>query len=203
MNTKNKVKTEWLAAIIAAVVCGQSSTVQAIPINGTINFEGGTATLNATSVAAATSLTFGGSPTVSTAFGVAPTGSFDGTGGMAVTYVASGFQFAPILDPNPVNPLWTFSLDGLTYSFNLQSVTSSVGVGPSLNLAGTGLLSITGDNSPYDPTEADWSFSTTGSGPSTFGFVAGNATVPDGGTTVLLLGLALAGMGVLGKRIVA
>lgn len=197
------MKTKSLAIVVAVASVGFNPVLHAIPITGSINFEGGTATLNAASVVAATSLTFGGSPIVSGALGVAPTGSFAGTQGAGVTYVASGFQFAPILDPNPVNPLWTFTLDGLTYSFNLQSVTSSVGVGPSLDLAGTGLLSITGDNSPYDPTEATWSFSTTGSGPSTFGFVAGNTAIPDGGTTVMLLGLALAGIGVLKRNILA
>jgi hypothetical protein len=198
-----KNKCLVVGAVVAFVAF--TATVQAIPITGSINFQGGTATLNSPSVTTATAITaFGGAPTVATALGVAPTGSFTGTGGTAVTFVPTGFTFSPGLSPNPVNPLWSFVFGGNTYSFSLSSVTSSVGVGPSLNLAGAGTLSISGG--VFTPTAATWTFSTTGTGPDTFGFVAGNTsvpTVPDGGMTVILLGIALSGLCLFRKKMMA
>ena len=196
------MKKTWLKVGAVLAVAAFTATVQAVPITGSINFQGGTATLNgsiSSGAGGATAITsFDGSPTVNNAANVGPTGSFAGTGGDAVTFISSGFTFSPSLSPNPVNPLWTFTANGVTYSFILESVESSIGVGPTLNLAGTGLFEITGGNTDYDNTLANWTFSTTGTGPATFGFVAGNtaaeATVPDGGTTVILLGAALSGL---------
>jgi len=200
------MKNQWLINSAVVALAGLGFAVQAIPITGVINFQGGTVTLNTPSITTSTAITsFGGSTAVATAPGVAPTGSFVGTEGAAVTFVPSGFIFSPILDPNPVSPLWTFTLNGLTYSFDLYTVASSLGVGPSLNLAGTGILSITGSDSAYEATAGTWTFSTTGTGPTTFGFVAGSdpPAIPDGGTTVLLLGAVLAVVGFMRKGVTA
>jgi hypothetical protein len=193
---KNNMKNKWLIAGVVAAFVAFSATVQATPITGTINFDGGTATLNGP-IGTATAITaFGGSTIVNNNFGVAPTGSFAGTGGTAVTFLLSGFTFSPGLSPNPVSPLWIFVLGGITYSFDLTSVVSSIGVGPSLNLAGNGIVHKTG----FTDTFATWTFSTTGSGPTIFGFVAGNKA-PDGGTTVMLLGAGLSGLALLRKKL--
>jgi VPDSG-CTERM motif len=195
---KNNMKNKWLIAGAVATFVAFSATVQATPISGTINFDGGTATLNGP-IGTATAITaFGGSTVVNNNFGVAPTGNFAGTGGTAVTYVSSGFTFSPGLSPAVISPLWTFTLGLITYSFDLKSVTSSIGVGPSLNLAGTGTVHETG----FTDTFATWTFSTTGSGPTIFGFVAGNKA-PDGGTTVMLLGAGLSGLALLRKKLAA
>jgi hypothetical protein len=100
-------------------------------------------------------------------------------------------------------PLWTFTYLGNVYSFDLQSVVSSVGVGPSLDLAGSGVLSITG----YTSTPGNFTFAATGVGSGSdsfnFGFVAGNSAVPDGGSTAALLGMALTGAGLLRRKTAA
>jgi hypothetical protein len=203
---KNNMKNKWLIGGAVAAFIAFSANVQAIPsITGSINFENGTATLNATDPSAATAiLSFGGTTIVNPALGVAPTGSYLGLGSTAVTggeigTGVGGFTFSPSLSPTPINPLWSFVVGGITYDFILQTVTSSIGAGDTLDLGGTGLLQITG----FQDTQGTWSFSTAGSGPTTFGFTAGNAAVPDGGTTVLLLGAALSGLGLLRKKLTA
>jgi len=63
-----------------------------------------------------------------------------------------------------------------------------------LTITGTGIVSGNG----FDPTSMDWSFTTQSAGGHTrlnFSFSANGIAVPDGGTTVMLLGAAL---GVLG-----
>ena len=197
---KNNMKNKWLVAGAIATFVAFSATVQAIPITGSINFQGGTATLNGPVTSATAITAFGGAPTVNNNLGVQPTGSFAGTGNTAVTFLATGFQFSPSLIPNPV-ALWSFVFGGNTYSFSLTSVISSVGVGPTLNLAGSGILSISGGT--YQSTPGTWTFSTTGTGPATYGFVAGNTAIPDGGMTVVLLGVALSGMCLFRKKMMA
>lgn len=194
------MKNKWFLSGAVAALVAFSATVQAVPIVGSINFQGGTATLNGP-VSSATAITaFGGSPSVNNNSGVAPTGSFAGTGNTPVTFVATGFQFSPSMNPSPV-ALWSFVFGGSTYAFSLTSVVSSVGVGPTLNLAGNGILSISGGT--YAATPGTWTFSTTGTGPATYGFVAGNTSVPDGGTTVMLLGAALSGLCLFRKKVMA
>lgn len=174
-------------------------TASAGSIVGSINFDGGTVTLNGPVTTATAITSFGGATVVNNNFGVAPTGNFAGTGGAAVTFKASGFTFSPSLSPSPVVPLWTFTVGGTTYSFDLTSVVSSVGVGPSLNLAGTGVAHITG----FDDTVATWTFSTTGANPPVFGFVAGTTAAPDGGTTAMFLGAGLTGLALLKRKLLA
>lgn len=196
------MKNKWFVAGAVAALVAFTATVQAVPINGSINFQGGTATLNGPVTTATAITAFGGSPSVNNNLGVAPTGAYAGTGNTAVTFLSTGFQFSPTMIPSPV-ALWSFIFGGNTYSFSLTSVISSVGVGPTLNLAGAGILSISGG--VYQDTVGTWTFSTTGTGPATYGFVAGNTAVPtpDGGTTVMLLGAAISGLCLLRKKMVA
>jgi hypothetical protein len=196
------MKNSLIKALAAVTLITVGATVQAIPITGSVNFEGGTVHLNGPLTSATAITAFGGSPVVNGNIGVAPTGAYAGTQGSAVTF-GSGFTFSPSASYVDAPPLWTFTYLGNVYSFDLQNVASSIGVGPSLNLAGTGVLSITG----YANTPGSFTFASTGvgSGPDTFtfGFVAGNQAlggVPDGGSTALLLGGALTGVGLLRKK---
>lgn len=174
-----------------------SFTASAIPINGSINFAGGTMTFSSTAVTG-----FGGSTTVNGAAGLAPTGDYTGTEGTAVTFQSTGFTFSPSY--SGTNPLWTFMFGGNTYSFDLNAVTSFTyvaagpGVLPSLTVHGSGILSISGGT--YDDTTGSFVLASAGSGPTTFGFTAGNSAVPDGGTTASLLGVALVGMEVVRRK---
>jgi hypothetical protein len=191
----NKLKKFAVATLL---VLGLTSAATALPIiQGTIDFTLGNVTLNGNTSGGAGSATaitsFGGTTVVNPS--VAPTGAYAGTEWTPVTFLASGFQFAPALNPNPVVDLWTFDFNSKTYSFALTSVSHNFSLG-ALNLAGMGVLSITG----YEDTLGTWSFSTTGSGPTTFGFVAGNVAVPDGSTTAALLGFALVGLSLAARR---
>ena len=129
-----------------------------------------------------------------------PDGAFTGTAGSGVTF--NPFAWNP--SSAPVTPLWKFTSAGSLYSFNLASL-SVVGQSSSfLNLTGVGTLTISGGT--YDPTPGNWSFtitsSTGGSAPNfEFGFVSSTSAVPDGGSTVALLGCALVALGGLRRKL--
>jgi hypothetical protein len=109
------------------------------------------------------------------------------------------FSFAgSVLTPAPLDPLWSFSDGGLDYSFVLDTVNieeqgrDSLNT-PVLNLSGTGVARITG----FDDTQGTWSLTAQGRRTmfsfSSSSFVSGG--VPDGGSTLLLLGSALTLLG--------
>src|ERR1700730_9450359 len=69
-----------------------------------------------------------------------------------------------------------------------------------LSISGTGIVSGNG----FDPTNMDWSFTTQSSGGRThtlFSFSANGVAVPDSGSAVALLGLALIGIEVLRRKL--
>ncbi len=106
--------------------------------------------------------------------------------------IFSPFVFSPATQA--INPLWSFTSGLNTYSFATTSVTAMFN--PTLNIwnyGGKGILSATG----YDNTSAEWNFSAGQIGQSFyFGSAAaavGNS-VPDGGMTLMMLGLGLVGL---------
>jgi hypothetical protein len=137
------------------------------------------------------------------------TDSYSQTAGSLATFSAisyTGTGTAAKLT-SPVDPLWSFSLLGLTYSFDLSSLLSADVTANSVDLSGTGTALITG----YTPTAATWSlegsganeefeidFSATGTG-SGSGTGSGQ-NVPDGGTTAAMLGLALGACGLFARK---
>jgi hypothetical protein len=101
-----------------------------------------------------------------------------------------------------VNPFWTFTDvggTGLTYTFNLTTVTSNALVGNARVLYGSGIATISGGS--YDPTPGVWQLSTSGN-QSSISF-SSYASVPDGGTTAALLGLAILGIGVVRRSLMS
>jgi hypothetical protein len=86
-----------------------------------------------------------------------------------------------------VNPLWTFSFGGSTYSFTLSSLAVITQTGDFLNLSGEGTLKATG----LEDTKGYWQF--TGQGP------VGNFSVSSSSGAIPLPGtLALLGLGLFG-----
>jgi hypothetical protein len=80
------------------------------------------------------------------------------------------------------------------FTFDLLSSTVVMWTASALVIEGTGIVSGNG----FDPTAMDWSFTTQSSGGRTrtvFSFSANGVAVPDGGSAVALLGLALTGTG--------
>lgn len=131
-----------------------------------------------------------------------PSGSYAGVPTGIIGAVAyAPFSFNP-LAPVPVNPLWTFTVGPVTYSFKLDSVIVASQSANFLNLLGVGQANITG----YDETPGVWSFTIdnpTGAAPPTFSFnfISTTSATPDGGLTMAMLGLTLMGVGGLRRRL--
>jgi hypothetical protein len=119
----------------------------------------------------------------------------------AFSFGSGSYSMTPV---SPVvDPLWTFSVGGTTYSFKLSAISVSRSVLPStqfLNISGLGAASITG----YDTTPASFALSSTqNTGSSdvsaTFTLIstAIDSTIPEPGA-LSLLGVVL--LGLLGRR---
>ncbi|MGA3144024.1 MAG: VPDSG-CTERM sorting domain-containing protein [Verrucomicrobiota bacterium] len=188
------MKNKWI--MIAGVITAMAVTsVQAIPIVGGISLSGNY-TVNG-----------GGDLNIATAFtsfsGVEVTsmgGSYVGAGITATTpgsVTMNTFSFNPF----PVlglSPLWTTTV-GTLASFDLFSPISILQPGDNtLTLKGLGILYLAG----YDPTPGTWVF-TANQGGDSFSFSSSNASVPDGGSTAMLLGAALSAVALLRKKLIA
>ena len=94
---------------------------------------------------------------------------------------------------------WTFTIGATTYSFFFASLDpTSAGANQSaISLNGMGTLSVTG----FDTTTGSFAISGTGSGGSYSILFASNTALPDGGTAVALLGIALIGIEGLRRKL--
>ena len=170
---------------------------QADPIVGNIAF-GGTVYLNSPSAGTATAVTgwhgFGGvgNPLVVEA------------GGDFLPYVTLGVSNTVFATPwnfnsGPIANFW--SVGGFTFNLVASSIFSQGGDPAGVVVNGYGWMAGNG----FDPTFGTWSFSTL-SGPSSagwvvrFSFSAADSVVPDSGSTVALLGLAIVGVETLRRR---
>ncbi len=115
--------------------------------------------------------------------------------GTTISMVA--FQFSPFV--GSVLPLWETSSGGVAASFDLTSVTIVSQGGGFLALKGQGTLHLAG----YDDTTGYWKFSSQ-QGDTTFSFSSSDAatttSVPDGASTLGLVGLALSGLVLLRRQ---
>jgi hypothetical protein len=173
----------------AAVTLGLASIVRAGPITGSIEMNG---SYSLNGVLTATAFTSFSGWTVDGGL-LGPTGTFAGTAGDAVTMTPFTFKSFT----GPLDPLWTFVAGGVTYSFDLTSVTGVAVLG-AVVLSGNGWLT---DGVAGDTTAGTWSF-TGGLGKGgTLTIASAPASVPDGGATVVLLGVALSGLGFIRKKL--
>jgi hypothetical protein len=178
-------KTNFLtAALVAAVLIGASA--RADQINGTIQFGGGGMTTDTGNLATATAFTAISGVNVSGGI-IAPTGSYAGTDGTTVTFTPFSFT------ASGVTPLWTFTVGGVTYSFDATSVGIQTQNSSFLNLQGSGMAYISGGDTTYTPTIGTWTITDTAT-TDQFTFSASTTTVPDSGSTALMIGLGLAGI---------
>ena len=196
-----KILSTTILSVIATALLGSgllAPQAHAVPINGTVGFQGsGTAT----QAGGQTNIFFNNPMTVT--FG---SGNYTGTFGQSATF--QNFSFtgtgngAALI--GSVTPLWTFSLGPIVFSFDLTSLTSgtltpgSGGSPDAIAVSGQGTARETG----FDPTFATFALNGTGTG-FTFTIIQSSTTatgqgVPDGGSTVALLGIAL--LGVAGVR---
>ncbi|MGH9692846.1 MAG: hypothetical protein ACRD5Z_01800 [Bryobacteraceae bacterium] len=154
----------------------------AVPISGAITFSG-SAIFDTGSLATATRVnTFQDVSVMSRDGDFASFVNVDDSVTMAMPWI-----FSP---STPTPGLW--SVDGFTYD-----LASSMVVLQNANfllIQGTGTIMGNG----FDPTVGTWSFtSQSPSANGVFSFSAGSNAVPDGGTTVALLGCGLLGLGLL------
>lgn len=179
-----------LVALAASVVLGVSA--QATPINGAVNFDG-VATTDTGNLATATKYTSISDVTVVAG----------GNGTYAAVPSGTPATFTPFsFSASSVMPLWTFNWGGNTYSFTATSIAITHQGKDFLDIGGMGYATLNGMNTP----NGTWSFTDTRVGNSTtFTFGASSsvfAATPDGGMTVVLLGLGLVGiaLGVIARR---
>jgi hypothetical protein len=208
----NTIPTKRVAILSVASVCAAmlafSYTASATPhplppvtsasaILGNINFAGAVHLDNNNLASATTVVTWFDAFNNAGKTTVVPgaTGAFMGIlPGTSVT-MAQPWIFNP---STPTTALWSvggFTFDLLSATIVSQSTTF-------LNVLGTGIVSANG----FDPTEATWSFTvnnSNGQPKMMFSFAANNNSVPDGGTTVALLGLALLGVELLRRKLMA
>jgi hypothetical protein len=197
---KNKL---GFVSAIALCAVGASINANAGPINGTLNFIGIAAEFNGTLDVATSVTTFG--PVT-----FAGSGTDDYSPVTLVPVAITPFAFGGgVLTPNPVS-LWSFSWLGLTYSFDMYSPLlverETDGAGNmTLSISGLGKANITG----FDETAGSWvfttqslagapatsklSFSATQQSPPSF-------TIPDGGSTVTLMGCSLLAVGLVRRK---
>ncbi|EEF62393.1 VPDSG-CTERM sorting domain-containing protein [Pedosphaera parvula] len=179
---------KWIKISVAAVMLALGTwSVSATPINGTITFAGGV-TLNNADAGAATAVTGWVAPFVQSSGG--------DFGSIAVNTPVS--IHAPwSFNSGPVASFW--SVGGFTFDLISSSIAATV---PGVGVVVTGTGTISGNS--FTPTVGTWSFSTQNpSANAIFSFSASTGAVPDSGTTLVLLGCALSGVGLLRKKLMA
>jgi hypothetical protein len=191
---KNISKATLAVLVTVIITCGLfCQQAQAVQITGNITFTG-TCSLNTKSASTATMVTgwhglgAGGLPQVAS-----HDGSFNGsvTDGDAVT-IAFPWSFNSGAVPN----FWR--VDGFVFNLTSSSITTQ-GSG-AVAVDGTGTISGNG----FDVTSGTWSFTTQNpSAHARFSFSAATGSVPDGGSAVALLGIALVGIEGLRRRLPA
>jgi VPDSG-CTERM motif len=175
-----------LGLITCTLLC---RPLQAVPLSGNIIFAG-TVSLDSASADTATMVTAwhglgaGGNPQVQ--------GHDGGFNGFVTNGDATIFQSPWSFNSGPVSSFW--SVDGFLFDLIASAVTHH-GSG-AVDVSGTGTISGHG----FDPSPGSWQFSTQNpSANSEFSFSAATG-VPDGGSALCLLGLALAGIEGLRRR---
>jgi hypothetical protein len=188
----------WATLFGTVAAVAVTTTVSAIPITGTLSM-GGEANFDNSDLSQATSVTSWplvyvvAASGAGTSFSIVPSISL-------VNMSTASWVFAP--QPGDIlSDLW--NVDGFQFDFQSDTVSFSNNF---LKIVGFGTISGNG----YDPTAFEWTLSaenpTTG-GPTQITFSAtaepnsNGSPVPDGGLTVAFLGLALAGLEGLRRKL--
>ena len=195
MKRKRRTIPTLCAAAFCAVVLAAPSA-KANSITGSIGFGASGVTVNSANLQTATDFSVTGPYTD------VELGSYAAVPTFTPVTTFNGFVFNPPVAS--VTPLWTFDLgpvgDQTVYSFDATSVTSSFNSTlDEWDIGGYGMAMVTG----YSATEGSWNVNLSQSGES-FVFDSSEAPlpqgVPDGGSTVMLLGSAFLGLAVFGRK---
>jgi hypothetical protein len=180
-------KTTILSVCVA--LAAAAGVVKATPITGNLDIAG-IATFNAAPIG------LGYATTVDslTAFGAfGGTQDFAGISSASFSVPGGGWN---LVGSTAIPGFVTFG------SFSLELLSSTESAGTTLYVNDAGLAIVTGGG--YDPTAYQFSFTATEPSPSTTGSFTFNLTsVPDGGTTIALLGGALTAVGLLRRKMLA
>lgn len=182
-------KLAWTILAVGSLSLGFGGrSAEAIPINGSITFNGG-AVYDTSSLATATRVNAFSNVKVTSSDG--DFGTFTNPGDPVT--MASPWIFSP---STPTPALW--SVGGFTY--DLASATVMLQTADFLFIEGTGTVSGNG----FDPTPGTWSFtSQSPSANGVFSFSGGSGAqgVPEGGSTAALLGIALVGVAIASRKL--
>lgn len=186
-----KIKTTLLRGGASLLVAfGLGAVAHAAQIQGTLDF-GGQVILNAVSLPGSTGGYFTGGLVLDSTgdFNVVP--QFPAISTVDFANDSAGNQW--LWESGSVDNFW--QVGGFT--FDLLSSTEITTQNPDQALAVLGLGVISGNG--FDPTPGVWAFVVTNAGgknraDGTFTFQASNRTIPDGGTSIALLGVSLLGL---------
>ncbi|HEV2453286.1 MAG TPA: VPDSG-CTERM sorting domain-containing protein [Verrucomicrobiae bacterium] len=194
------MKSKWLIVAAVAAVCGMGGVAQAVTtgISGDITFAGG-ATLNSSSAGSATEvLSWTGPGGTGMPYVISDSGSFSGIApGTSATFTAPWF-----FNSGPVASLW--SVGGFTFDLTSSKIVFQGGSPAGVLVDGIGAVMGNG----LAPEAMTWEFASgdpSAGGVFSFQVADGTtgATVPDGGTTAMLLGLGVLGLGLVKKQMFA
>jgi VPDSG-CTERM motif len=179
---------------ILAMVATMFVAAQAYAVSGTITFNG---SMSQSTTKGTTTNKFANPWKVTAG---QQTGDYSGVPDGFTPVTMSNFSFTGNNTPTPVllgGPIvqWSFVFGAVTYNFSLEALTSAVSASGFIAETGTGTACIGTDCSP-----ATWSLSGTGRS-FTFSASVQTTAVPDGGSAVALLGIALAGIEA-GRRLI-
>ncbi len=141
----NRISKLALSVAAAAFLISPGTRAQAgaPPINGNINFHSGFLTFDTGNIGSARAINSFSNVVAGTA-----TGAYSALSNVVVSWTP--FTFTP--PAVSVKPLWTFSTNGVTYSFDATSVSLVFQNSGYLNLRGTGVAHVTG----YADTLGTW-----------------------------------------------
>jgi hypothetical protein len=183
------MKNIFTLTVAAAVLVFAAQATQAIPVTGTIGFTG-QATYDNSTVGTATAVDAWFNTVVN-----GTSGSFTSVALNAPVTITAPWSFTTT---STINPFWTAG--GFTFEL-ISSAIVTQGTG-FVFVNGTGLVSGNG----YDQTELDWNFSSQGNAVTTtpsWTFSASSQSIPDGGTTMLLLGAGLSSIALIKRKLSA
>jgi protein with PEP-CTERM/exosortase system signal len=192
-----RIVIKTLAALAVAFAVGNMA--KADPITGSISFTGTPTFINGNTAVEFSDAYVSEVPTGS----FAPIGAFAGWAGAPILSPDTVTFHTIIFDPLtiPSGNLWTVTVPGGdTYSIQATSIVfTSPPSYAEWDFAGKGLISITGPVGDYTPTMGSWGITFSQNGQLSFEATTG-VGVPDGGTTALLVGMGLLGVGFYARR---
>ena len=197
-----KMLTRFAGCFAATLVLAQSA--RAVPISGNISFTGDV-NFNSSSVVNATTVTSWITPTVSSV-----SGTFAAPSPYAVALNTATLFTTSTWNLNtftPINNFW--SVDNFTFELLSSSIFQQSGSPGSGSIVVDGTCIVSGNG--YTPTSMFWTFTSadvmTGYKPvgtfTVYSRSSPQVSVPDGGATATLLGVALAGMALVKRKVAA